>query len=113
MPLQLMACQVLLDAILDALFLEIAMGGARVAGPYRAVARTFLQPLGAQARGRAEAERSPRRREPGVRVIVDRWVLQLVQDFIESTQPQDVRAFIEEAVVTHINQLAAAGPIRP
>ena len=43
--------------------------------------------------------------------IAIRWILQLVRDFIESSRPGDVRAFIEEAVVTHIDRLAATGPI--
>ena len=113
MPLQLMACQVLVDAVLDSLFLEIAMGGVRVARRYRGGARTVLELSGVPSHTRTEVDQSPGPRQPGTRVIVDRWVLQLVQDFIESTRPSDVRAFIEEAVVTYINQLAATGPLRP
>jgi len=113
MLLQLVACQILLDTFLDALFREIAIGGVGVAPRYRGGARTLLEPPGVRSRTLTETDPSPGRREPGVRVIVDRWVLHLVQDFIESTQPRDVRAFIEDAVVTYIDQLAATGPIRP
>ncbi len=113
MPLQLVACQIFLDAILDAVFVEIAIGGVRVAQRYRGGARTLPALAGVSSRAPDKPHHTAHPRQPGVRVIVDRWVLQLVQDFIDSTQPGQVRAFIEEAVVTYIDQLAATGPVDP
>lgn len=99
MLLSLTASRLLLDAVVDALSLEFAIRGVR--SVFRG---TPARPVGG-------LDGDSRPRPPGVRVIVDRWILQLIQDFIESTRPADVRAFIEEAVIAYIDQLAATGPI--
>jgi hypothetical protein len=111
MLLSITASRLLLEAVIDACSLEIAIRGVGTARWYDGAARPHVELGGPSTRLVNRSDVDSRRRPPGVRVIVDRWILQLVQDFIESSRPRDVRAFIEEAVVTHIDRLAATGPI--
>jgi hypothetical protein len=39
---------------------------------------------------------------PYVRVRIDRWMVELIAEFVESERPSDIRAFVREAVVTHL-----------
>ena len=114
MLLSLMASQFLLDTVIDALSIEVAIRYMRGAPGY--IGPTLPQVgLGGGASPSVMIDSAgvgARRRSPGVRVIIDRWILELVQDLIESTRPNDVRGFIEEAVLAYVDRLAATGYVQ-
>lgn len=39
---------------------------------------------------------------PYARVRIDRWMVELIAEFVESERPSDIRAFVREAVVIHL-----------
>lgn len=39
---------------------------------------------------------------PYARVRIDRWMVELISEFVESERPSDIRAFVREAVVIHL-----------
>ena len=39
---------------------------------------------------------------PYVRVRIDRWLVELIADSVETGRPSDIRAFVREAVVVHL-----------
>ena len=39
---------------------------------------------------------------PYVRVRIDRWMVELIAEFVESERPSVIRAFVREAVVRHL-----------
>ena len=64
----LMACEVLLDGIVESVDRELL---ADTGGPY-------------------------------ARVRIDRWMVELIEEVVESRRPSEVRAFVREAVITHL-----------
>ena len=47
--------------------------------------------------------------EPSVKVRVDQWIVELIQELIESQKPSHVRAFVREALLAFVDQSAVAG----
>ena len=39
---------------------------------------------------------------PYARVRIDRWMVELIAEFVESQRPSDIRAFVREAVIRHL-----------
>jgi sulfur transfer protein SufE len=37
-----------------------------------------------------------------VRVRIDRWLVELISEYVESRRPSEIRAFVREAVVEHL-----------
>ena len=62
------ACEVLLDAVVEAIDGELL---ADTDGPY-------------------------------ARVRIDRWMVELIAEHVESPRPSRIRAFVREAVITHL-----------
>jgi len=96
----------LLDAILDATFLEIAIDGACIADRYRRGTPTFAELLGQPAP--PSCPPTAEYHEPSVRVRVDRWIVEVIAEFVESRKPSHIRAFVREAVLAHLDRIVVA-----
>jgi hypothetical protein len=106
MQLELMACQIFLDAVLDAAFLEIAVAGVRVARRHCAGARTLTELLGFTGFAGTPLEADDVRART-VSMRVDLWIVELIEELVESRKPSRVRAFVREAVLAYVDDMAA------
>jgi hypothetical protein len=102
---QLLACENFLDGIIEATCLEIAIEGAAVARRHRAGARTLTELIG--FRDFPELPPGAAIYEPSVRVKIDRWIVELIEELVESRKPSHIRAFVREAVLAYVDQMAA------
>jgi hypothetical protein len=113
MFVQLMACEILIDRVLDLTFIEIAIRGVDIAHRHRAGARTLTELLG--MRGFDDTELADpvsigRRR---VNVRVDLWIVELIEELAESRKASHVGAFIRDAVLAYVDGIAADAASEP
>jgi hypothetical protein len=108
MPVQFLACEMLIGQILTLTFLEIAIEGLRIADRHSAGATTLTALLGISGfQGTPLA--APRvTRQRRVNVRVDLWIVELIEELVESQKPAHVRAFIHDAVLAYVDHMAAA-----
>ena len=90
MVLRLVACQIILDAILDTLFLEFVTSGAHAS----------------EVGHRASIYST--RRKPTVNVQLEEWIVELIEEFVESRKPSRVQAFVREAVLEQVARMSCA-----
>lgn len=103
MVLQLIACQVVVDALLDRIFLEAAFEGIRFADRYRPETRTLTELFHQPSDLDIYAYRGDD--EPSVRVRVDRWIVELIAELVESRKASPIRAFVREAILEHVDRI--------
>jgi hypothetical protein len=110
MPLQLIACEIFLDLLLDVTYVAIAIEGVRVAHRHHAGARTLTELLGYTgfAGTSLEAESVRERR---VSMRVDLWIVELIEELIDTRRPSRIRAFVREAVLAYVDQIASSAPV--
>ena len=106
MPVHFLACDLLLGQIGTMAFLEIAIEGLRIAQRHEAGARRLTELLGIRGFDGTELvdARTERRRHVSVRI--DLWIVELIEELVESRRPARVRAFIRDAVLAYVDLMA-------
>ena len=106
MPVWFLACDLLVGQVLTMTFLEIAIEGLRIAQRHEAGASRLTELLGISGFDGTELvdARSARRRHVSVRV--DLWIVELIEELVESQRPARVRAFIRDAVLAYVDLMA-------
>lgn len=105
MPFELTACEIYLEFVLDVTYVAIAIEGIHIAARHRAGARTLTELMGfAGFDGTPlEAEKLIDRR---VSVRIDLWIVELIEELVESRRSSKVRAFVRDVVLAYIDQMA-------
>ena len=103
---QFLACEILVDRVLDMTFLEIAIRGVHVAERHRAGARTLTELPGARGFDGTELADPDAACARRVSVRVDLWIVELIEELVESQRPSRVRAFIRDAVLNYVDFMA-------
>ena len=106
-PLSLLASQLLIDAILDPAFFEVAIRHAHTTTPIGFGALTRNDLLGIPRVSEWTALCSDD--DPTVRVRLDRWIVEAIAELVESRDRSRIRAFVRDAVLAYFDQVRLAG----
>jgi hypothetical protein len=101
-PLPLLASRILVDAILNATFLELVTRGARVTS--RSVHATPLgtEPISPWTRLCTDDD-------PIIRIPLERWIVDVIAEIVESRKASRIRMFVRNAVLVYLDQITAEG----
>jgi hypothetical protein len=104
---QLTLYQIVIESILDAVFIEIAAERVRVSERYKFGARAFPELMDKTwlSGGVLDVDEDA----PAVRVRVDRWIVELITELVESRERKRIRGFVREAILSYIDRIAEEG----
>ena len=106
MPVCFFACDLLLGQVITMTFLEIAIEGLRIAQRNQAGASRLTELLGISGFDGTELADARTARRRLVNVRVDLWIVELIEELVESQRPARVRAFIRDAVLAYVDLMA-------
>ena len=101
-PLPLLASRILVDAILDATFLELATRGAHVTRRFVHSTPLRTEPISPWA-GLSTDD------DPIVRAPLERWIVDVIAEIVESRKASRIRVFVRNAVLLYLDQITVEG----